>query len=144
MSEEVPPVLPAVGPDSKSALPSSSIPEVIVEKHVKKHLPRDISMKHMDSQDIMTTYRTGGVGQLVPAVCGRVRPWFAGLEEHLPDVLVQGAKKLPQGLVLGRVILPQITASVLTRKDQADQHHLNHVNKPDGLVLHTVDARLDH
>ena len=101
-------------------------------------------MKHANSQDMMTTYRTGGVGQLVPAVCGRVRPWFAGLKEHLPDVLVRGAEKLPQGLVLGRVILPQITASVLTRKNQADQHHLDYVNQFDGLVFHTFDACLDH
>ena len=81
---------------------------------------------------------------MVPTVRGGVRPWFAGLEEHFPDVLVRGAKKLPQGLVLGRVILPQITAYVLTRKDQADQHHLDYVNKPDGLVFHTFDAHLDH
>ena len=101
-------------------------------------------MKHMDGQDIMTTYRTCRVGQLVPAVRGGVRPWFAGLEEHLPDVLVQGDEKLLQGLVLGRVILPQIAASVLTRKDQAYQHHLDYVNKLDGPVLHIFDARLDY
>ena len=92
----------------------------------------------------MTTYRTGGVGQLVPVVCGRIRPWFVGLKEHLLDVLVRGTEKLPQGLVLGRVVVPQITASVLARKDRADQHHLDHVNEPDGLVLHTFDACLDH
>ena len=96
-------------------------------------------MKHANSQDMMATYRAGGVGQLVPAVCGRVRPWFAGLKEHLPDVLVRGAEKLPQGLVL-----PQITTSVLARKGQADQHHLDHVYKPDGLVLHTFDMLLVH
>ena len=101
-------------------------------------------MKHTNNQDMMTTYRTGGVERLVPAVYGRVRPWFAELEEHLPGVLVRGYKKLPQGLVLGQVILPQITTSVLARKDQVDQHHLDHVNKPDGLALHTFDARLDH
>ena len=81
---------------------------------------------------------------MVLAVCGRVRPWFAGLKEHLPDVLVRGGEKLPQGLVLGRVILPQIAGSVLTRKKQEDQHHMYYISKLDVLVSHTLDACLEH
>ena len=81
---------------------------------------------------------------MVPAVRSRVRPRFAGLKKHLLDVLLRRAEKLPRDLVLDRVILPQITASVLTRKDKADQHHLDYVNKLDGPVFHTFDARLDY
>ena len=91
--------------DSVSVPPSMSIPRIIVGSTLE-HLPRDMPVKHMDGQNIMTTYRTGRAGQLVPAVHGGVRPRFAGLKKHLPDVLVRGAEKLSQGLVLGRIEFP--------------------------------------
>ena len=74
----------------------------------------------MDRQNIAITYRTCGAGQLIPAVLGGAQPWFAGLEEHLPDILVGGTIELLKGLVLGWVELPQSAGSVLARENQAN------------------------
>ena len=78
------PVLQVAGPDSRSAPPSLPSP---------KHFPKGMRIKHMNCQHTMT-YRTCWAGQLVPAVLGGVRPRFAGLEKHLPNILVGGAKEL--------------------------------------------------
>ena len=86
-SEVVRLVLLAAGLDRVSDPASSCIPNIIVGSALG-HLPRDMTMKHMDGQIIMTTYRTCRAGQLVPAVRGGVRPRFAGIRKHLPDILV--------------------------------------------------------
>ena len=46
------------------------------------------------------------MGRFVPLVLGRVRPRFAGLEEHLPDIFMHCAEELRECLVLGWVEFP--------------------------------------
>ena len=82
------------------------------------------------------------MGQVVPAVLGRSRPHLVGLEEHPPVVFVRGAEELQQGLLLGRVVLPQMASPALARKDPANKHHLDHIDKLDILVYHAPDACL--
>ena len=54
------------------------------------------------------------------AVLGKGRRYLGTLEQHLPDVLVRRVEELSQRLVLGRVELPQIEYSSLTREDPAE------------------------
>ena len=82
------------------------------------------------------------MGQVVPTVLGHLRPCLIGLEKHLPDAFVRSTEELLQGLVLGRIELPQIASPALARKDPAKKHHLDHIDKLDILVHHTLDARL--
>ena len=84
------------------------------------------------------------MGQVVLAVLGRRRPCLVGLEKHLPDTFVRGAEELLQGLVLGRIELPQIASPALARKDPMKKHHMDHIDKLDVLVHHTLDVRLQH
>ena len=55
---------------------------------------------------------------------------------------LQGAEELQQGLVLGRIVLPQIARLALARKDPTNKHHLDHIDKLDILVYHVLNARL--
>ena len=82
------------------------------------------------------------MGQVVPTVLGRLRPRLIGLKKHIPDAFVRSAEELLQGLVLGRIELSQIASPALARKDPANEHHLDHVDKLDVLVHHALDARL--
>ena len=82
------------------------------------------------------------MGQVVPTVLGRSRPRLAGLEKHLPDAFVRRAKELLQGLVLGRIGLPQKASPAFAWKDPANKHHLDHIDKLDILVYHAHDAHL--
>ena len=82
------------------------------------------------------------MGQVVPTVLGRIRSRPVGLEKHLPDVFVRSAEELLQGLVLGRIELPQMASPALARKDPANKHHLDHIDKLDILVYHAPVARL--
>ena len=66
------------------------------------------------------TYRTGGMGQVVPTVLGRLRPRLVGLKEHLPDVFMRRSEERLQGLVLGRIELPQMASPTLAWKDPAN------------------------
>ena len=92
--------------------------------------------------EMRKTYRTGGMGQVVPTVLGRLRPRLVGHENHLPDVFVCTVEELLQGLVLGRIELPQMVSPALAQKDPAKKHHLDHIDKLDVLVYHALDARL--
>ena len=76
-------------------------------------------------------------------ILGHRRRRLAGLKKHAPDVFVRHAEELLQRLVLGRVELPQIASPALTRKDPANEHNLDHVNKLDFLGYHVLDARLE-
>ena len=76
------------------------------------------------------------------AVLGCGRRYFGGLEQHLPCVLVCRAVELLKCLVFGRDELPQIKSPSLARKNPADKHDLDHVDKLDFLVLHILDAVL--
>ena len=90
------------------------------------------------------TYQTGGMSQVVPTVFGFLRPHLIGLEEHLPNAFVRNAEEMLQGLVLGRIKLPQIAGLALAWKDPAKKHHLDHIDKIDVLVHHSPDAGLQH
>ena len=57
---------------------------------------------------------------MIPMVLGGARPRFAGLKEHLPDILVGGIIKLLKGLVLGWVEFPQSASSAVTGENQAN------------------------
>ena len=94
--------------------------------------------------EIRKTYRTGGMGQVVPTVLGRLRPRLIGFEEHLPNAFVHNTEEMLQGLVLGRIELPQMASPALTRKDSAKKHNLDHADKLNVLVYHALDARLQH
>ena len=82
------------------------------------------------------------MGQVVPEVLSHHRPRIIGLEEHLPNAFVRNAEELLQGLVLGRIELPQIAGPALAWKDPAKKHHLDHIDKLDVLVDHALDAHL--
>ena len=82
------------------------------------------------------------MSQVMAAVLGRLRPRLVGLEKHLPDTFVRGAEELLQGLVLGRIELPQMASPALAGKDPAKKHHLDHIDKLDVLVHHALDAHL--
>ena len=83
------------------------------------------------------------MGQVMPMVLGRVWLRLAGLEKHLLDVFVHSAEELQQGLVLGRIVLPQMARPALARKDPANKHHLDHVDELDILVYHVLDTLLE-
>ena len=82
------------------------------------------------------------MSQVIAAVLGRLWPRLVGLEKHLSDTFVRDAEELLQGLVLGRIELPQMASPALARKDPAKKHHLDHIDELDVLVHHALDARL--
>ena len=53
-------------------------------------------------------------------------------------ILVRHAVELSKRLVFGRDELPQIKYPSLARKNPADEHDLDHVDKLDFLVLHVL------
>ena len=72
------------------------------------------------------------------AILGKGRRYLGGLGQHLPNVLVHRVKKLSQRLVLGHVELPHIECPSLTRKDPAEEHDLDHVDKLDFLAYNAL------
>ena len=82
------------------------------------------------------------MGQVVPTVSGRLRPRLIGLKKHLPDAFVCSAEELLQGLVLGRIKLPQMASPALARNDPSKKHHLDHIDKLDVLVHHALNTHL--
>ena len=71
------------------------------------------------------------------------RRYFGGLEQRLPGALVRHAVELLKRLVFGWDELPHIKRPPLARKNLADKHDLDHVDKLDLLVLHNLDAVLE-
>ena len=51
-------------------------------------------------------------------------------------------EELSQRMVLGRVELPQITSPALARKNSAEEHNLDHIDKLDFLAYHVLDTCL--
>ena len=45
--------------------------------------------------------------------------------------------------MLGQIKLLQIASPALARKDLANEHNLDHVDKFDSLIYHVLDARLE-
>ena len=82
------------------------------------------------------------MGLVVPTVLGRLRPRLIGLKKHLLDSFMCSAEEMLQGLVLGRIELPQIAGPTLAWKNPAKEHRLDHIDKLDVLVNHSLDARL--
>ena len=75
-----------------------------------------------------------------PAVLGYGRRYFGGLEQHRPCAFVRHVIELPEHLMFGRDELPQIDCPPLAGPDLANKHDLDHVDKLDVLVLHSLDA----
>ena len=76
-------------------------------------------------------------------VLGCGRRYFGGLEQRLPCVFMRHAVEPPKRLVFGRDELPQIKCPPLARKNPANEHDLDHIDKLDVLVLHALDAGLE-
>ena len=91
----------------------------------------------------MKTYRIGWVLCAESAIFGYGRRYLGGLEEHLPDVFVHRVKELSQHLVFSRVKLPYMLSPSLTRKDPADEHDLDHVDKLDFLAYLVFNTALE-
>src|SRR4051812_27145018 len=89
------------------------------------------------------TYRAGLALRAESAILGEGWGDLSTLEQHPPDVLVRRIKEFAQSLVLGRVELPQIERSLLTREDLADDHDLDYVDKLELPVYHILDAGLE-
>ena len=68
---------------------------------------------------------------------------LGALEQHLPDIFVRSVEEPAQSLVLRRIELPHVEAPSLARKDPADEHDLDHVDKLDFLAYHILDAGLE-
>src|SRR3954465_15767707 len=62
--------------------------------------------------------------------------------QHLPDVFMRRVEEPTEGLVLRRVKFPQSKIPFLAREDQANEHDLDYIDKPDWLVHQGLDARL--
>ena len=67
---------------------------------------------------------------------------LGALEKHLLGIFVRSVKEPAQGSVLCRIKLPQVEGPSLTREDQADEHNLDYVDKPELLVHQGLDACL--
>ena len=78
-----------------------------------------------------------------PTVLGCGRRYFGGLEQHLPCTFERHVVKPLKRLVFGWDELPQIECPPLARKNPANEHDLDHVDKLDVLVLHALDAVLE-
>ena len=77
------------------------------------------------------------------AVLSKGRRYLGALEQHPADILVRCVIEPSQRLVLGRVELPHIECPSLTRKDPAEEHDLDHVDKLDFLAYHIFDTVLE-
>src|SRR3954469_6408886 len=62
--------------------------------------------------------------------------------QHLPDVFIRRVEEPIEGLVLRRVEFPQSELPFLAREDPANEHDLDDVDMPDGLVHQGPDASL--
>ena len=67
---------------------------------------------------------------------------LGAFEQHLPGIFVRSIEEPAQGLVLCQIKLPQIEVPFLTRKDPADEHDLDYVDKLELLVHQGLDAFL--
>ena len=54
---------------------------------------------------------------------------LGALEKHLPGIFVRSVEEPAQGLVLRRIKLPHIETPSLARKNPADEHDLDYVDK---------------
>ena len=92
---------------------------------------------------MVKAYRAGLTLCAEPAILGEGRGNLGTLKQHLPGVFVRRGEELSQSLVLGRVKLPQIKVSLLTREDPADEHDLDYVDKLELLAHHVLDTGLE-
>ena len=91
----------------------------------------------------MKTYRTGGALCAESVILDKGRRYLGALKQHLPDVFVRHVEELLERLVFGQVELPQITNPPLARKNPAEEHDLDHVDKLDFLAYHSFDTVLE-
>ena len=88
-------------------------------------------------------YRAGLALRTESAILSSGRGDLRALEQHPPDVLVRRVIELAQHLVLSRVKLPQIECLSLARKDPAEEHNLDHIDKLDFLAYHVFNIVLE-
>ena len=68
---------------------------------------------------------------------------LGALEQHLPDIFIRSVEEPAQSLVLRRIELPHVETPSLARKDPANEHDLDHVDKLELLVHQLLDAGLE-
>src|SRR3954469_14565663 len=78
----------------------------------------------------------------VSAILGGGCGGLGAFGQHLPDVFIRRVEEPTEGLVLRRVEFPQCKIPFLAREDQANDHDLDYVGKPDWLVHQGLDACL--
>src|SRR3954462_10831910 len=78
----------------------------------------------------------------VSAILGGGCGALGAFGRHLPDVSIRRVEEPTEGLVLRRVEFPQSKIPFLAREDQANEHDLDYIDKPDWLLHQGLDARL--
>src|SRR3954466_11016391 len=80
--------------------------------------------------------------RVVSAILGCGCGTLSAFGQHLPDVFIRRVEEPTEGLVLRRVEFPQSKIPFLAREDQANEHDLDYVGKPDWLVHQGLDSCL--
>ena len=73
----------------------------------------------------------------------RGRGGFSALEQHPPGIFVRHVKEPAQGRVLCRIKLPHVETPSLVRENPADEHDLDHIDKPKILVHQGLETGLE-
>ena len=71
------------------------------------------------------------------------RGGFSALEQHPPGIFVRRVEEPAQGSVLCRIELPQIKGPLLAGENPADEHDLDHIDKPKLLVHQGLETGLE-
>ena len=89
------------------------------------------------------TYLVSRTLRAESAIFGSRCGGLGALKQHPPGIFVRSVEEPAQGLVLGRVELPQIEVPSLTREDLAEEHDLDYVDKLKFLAYHVLDTLLE-
>ena len=68
---------------------------------------------------------------------------FGALEQHPPGAFLRRVEEPAQGPVLCRIELPQIKGPLLAGENPADEHDLDHIDKPKLLVHQGLETGLE-
>ena len=80
------------------------------------------------------TYRASMTLRAVSAILGGRCGSLGAFEEHLSGIFVRHVEGPAQSLVPRQIKLPQVKSPLLAREDQADEHNLDYIDKPELLV----------
>ena len=69
---------------------------------------------------------------------------FGALKQHPLGAFVHHVEEPAQRLVLCRIELPQVECPLLGGENLADEHDLDHVNKPELLVHQLLDTGFEY